>query len=197
MEVNTIMSKRPALLVVDLEATCSNDNTVPREEMETIEIGAVLCDPVSFRPIREFQTFVRPVRHWLLTPFCTELTTITQQDVAKAPLFPAAIAALTAFATENGEPLPIFCSWGAYDGKQFDQDARYHRIPPPFSEHRINLKQAFADVEGHLMGNRSALKRVGLRPDGIYHRGIDDARNIAKLLPWTVGQERLPVRNRR
>ena len=31
-------------LIVDLEATCSNDGSIPREEMEIIEIGAVMLN---------------------------------------------------------------------------------------------------------------------------------------------------------
>jgi inhibitor of KinA sporulation pathway (predicted exonuclease) len=33
----------------------------------------------------------------------------------------------------------------------------------------------------------AALRRVGLPLRGTHHRGIDDARNIARLLPWIVG----------
>jgi len=35
-------------VIVDLEATCSRDATVPREEMEIIEIGAVMVDARTF-----------------------------------------------------------------------------------------------------------------------------------------------------
>ncbi len=38
-------------LVIDLEATCCNDGQFPREEMEIIEIGAVIADGKSFQPI--------------------------------------------------------------------------------------------------------------------------------------------------
>jgi inhibitor of KinA sporulation pathway (predicted exonuclease) len=31
-----------------------------------------------------------------------------------------------------------------------------------------------------------ALQMVGLPLDGSHHRGLDDARNIAKLLPWSL-----------
>jgi len=76
------------LLVVDLEATCSDDGSVPKHEMEIIEIGAVLVESAGLRPVAEFQSFVRPGLHPRLTPFCTELTTIRQSDVDDAPLFP-------------------------------------------------------------------------------------------------------------
>ena len=37
-----------------------------------------------------------------------------------------------------------------------------------------------------------ALRRVGLTLQGTHHRGIDDARNIARLLPWSLGRIAAP-----
>ncbi len=62
--------------------------------METIEIGAVLVRATTLAVEAESQTFVRPVRHPVLTPFCTELTGITQAMLADAPAFPEAMEAL-------------------------------------------------------------------------------------------------------
>jgi hypothetical protein len=81
-------------LIVDLEATCSDDGSVLRHEMEIIEIGAVLQNAKTFEIESQFQTFVRPVRHPRLTAFCTELTGIRQDMVAAAPLFPEALESL-------------------------------------------------------------------------------------------------------
>lgn len=175
-------------LVVDLEATCCNRNSIPREESEIIEIGAVLVEGTSLRPVAEFQTFVRPVVHPALTPFCTELTTITQADVDPAPTFPAAAARLAAFGAGA-----LFCSWGAYDRNQLEADARRHRIASPLGPEHLNVKERFAQAEGNRKrGNREALARCGLVATGTHHRGIDDARNIARLLPFALGRVPLP-----
>jgi inhibitor of KinA sporulation pathway (predicted exonuclease) len=32
------------------------------------------------------------------------------------------------------------------------------------------------------------LRKIGLEPIGTPHRGIDDARNIARLLPYLLGR---------
>lgn len=64
-------------LVIDLEATTSDDGSLPPEQMETIEIGAVLVDAQTLAVVDEYQSFVRPVRHPRLLPFCTKLTSIT------------------------------------------------------------------------------------------------------------------------
>ncbi|MEZ4464729.1 MAG: 3'-5' exonuclease [bacterium] len=179
-------------LVIDLEATCDDGGLVPRDQMEIIEIGAVLVDAATLTPQASFQTFVRPVRHPVLTPFCRALTSIEQAQVDDAPGFPEALAALAAFM--GAGPPPLFCSWGRYDRGQFELDARFHGVALPFGGDHLNLKQAFSDRLGSrkLFGMHRALARVGLPLIGTHHRGIDDARNIATLLPFCVGACPLP-----
>jgi inhibitor of KinA sporulation pathway (predicted exonuclease) len=175
-------------LVVDLEATCDDQGAVPRAESEIIEIGAVLVDGETLATIEEFQTFVRPIVHPTLTPFCTELTTITQTDVAGAPTFPEVAPELATFGAGA-----LFCSWGNYDRNQLAMDAERHGIAMPLPGKHVNLKDVFSRVlGGRKRGNRNALARVGLTATGTHHRGIDDARNIARLLPFMLGRAPIP-----
>lgn len=174
------MNLPPYLLVIDLEATCDETPTIPRHEREIIEIGAVLVRTQDLVIDSEFQTFVRPIVHPKLTPFCTQLTTIAQGDVDHAPTFPDAIAALTRFIAGRDA---LFCSWGEYDRNQFELDAARHRTALPFRERHLNLKWMF---RGKGVGD--AFRRLGLAFEGTQHRGIDDARNIARLLPWILGR---------
>lgn len=173
-------------LVIDLEATCDDGGRMPSRQMETIEVGAVLVDAATLTPAGEFQSFVRPVRHPALTPFCTRLTTITQAQVDRAPRFPEALAALRRFLAGRDA---LFCSWGRYDKSQLEQDARHHGVALPFGGRHLNLKERFSQRlgESRRYGMAGALARVGLALEGTHHRGIDDARNIARLLPWIVG----------
>ncbi len=182
-------------VVIDLEATCSDDNSLPREQTEIIEIGAVLADATTLQPVREFQTFVRPVRHRVLTPFCTQLTTITQDLVDTAPRFPEALAALRTF-LQGTEAL--FCSWGNYDRNQFQRDARFHGVVLPFGERHLNLKEEFSRQreDSGRYGVGAALRVLGLQFEGTAHRGIDDARNITRMLPWILGRAPMPRRTR-
>ena len=173
-------------LVIDLEATCDNGGLVPKHEMETIEIGAVLVDGQTLSPIDEFQTFIRPVRHPQLTPFCQALTSIRQPMVSQAPSFEEAMEDLSSFLTEQDA---LFCSWGAYDKNQLRQDAAYHGVKLPLSSQHLNLKELFSRRLGtkRRFGMAGALRKLGLPLVGTHHRGIDDARNIARLLPFCVG----------
>lgn len=179
----------PFYLVIDLEATCDEDHRIPRAQTEIIEIGAVLAGGDTLTPADEFSTFVRPVVHRKITPFCTRLTSITQADVDAAPNFREAIAQLTRFI--GGRDV-LFCSWGDYDHDQFARDAARHGVKLPFGPGHLNLKRRFSEQLGEARpyGMAGALRRVGLRLQGTHHRGIDDARNITRLLPWILGRAR-------
>jgi 3'-5' exoribonuclease 1 len=181
------------LLVVDLEATCDDTGRIPRFEMETIEIGAVLLDTANphtiVEKVAELATFVRPVRHPILSVFCKSLTTINQSDVERAPKFPEALAMVRELITKHGGPTEVlFSSWGDYDRNQFLQDARFHRISLPFGPNHLNLKKRFSETFNitKKLGMSQALARVNLKPEGTHHRGIDDARNIARLVPFLL-----------
>lgn len=176
-------------LVIDLEATCDTEKRIRTNQMEIIEIGSVLVDAETLVPVAEHQTFVKPVRHPVLTEFCKQLTTIKQADVDDAPGFPEAIASLRRFI--DGRDV-LFCSWGDYDRRQFEQDAAFHRVALPFGGRHLNVKKEFSKHLGveKRYGMAGALERIGFELQGTHHRGIDDARNIARLLPWALGRER-------
>ena len=74
-------------IIFDLEATCQEGKRITPQEI--IEIGAVAI--VDGKKQSTFQTFIQPVAHPKLTDFCTQLTSITQEDVDSAPTYPDAI----------------------------------------------------------------------------------------------------------
>ncbi len=175
------------ILVIDLEATCDDGGVLPPADMEIIEIGAVWASP-NGSPHECFQTFVQPVLNPQLTPFCRELTRIRQEDVTAAPRFPQAAAALAKFAALHAGGQRLWGSWGRYDLTQFGRDCARHGVVDPLAgfEH-LNLKRSFAQARGiKEVGMAQALQLVGLALEGTHHRGLDDARNIARLLPWCL-----------
>lgn len=173
-------------LVIDFEATCCDRGTVPRHAMEIIEFGVVMTD-ADFRIVDEFQSFVRPVRYPQLTPFCTQLTSIHQRDVDAAPTFPECVDAFKTWLYRYRDF--AFCSWGDYDRNQLQQDCDFHRIPNPISAPHLNVKRLFSERQGlkKKYGLAEAIARAGQSFSGTHHRGIDDARNIARLLPYAFG----------
>jgi inhibitor of KinA sporulation pathway (predicted exonuclease) len=179
------------ILVIDFEATCDEGGTIPPEQMEIIEIGAVWATAKG-KVLDEFQTFVRPMLRPHLTPFCRQLTSIQQTDVDAAEMFPTAAAALSRFAQRHQGAGATWGSWGQYDFKQLARDCERHSIANPLAAFQhVNLKSQFAKRRFAKSGKKfrevgmaKALQLVGLPLDGEHHRGIDDARNIARLLPW-------------
>ena len=169
-------------LIIDLEATCSDDGSLPRQEMEIIEIGAVIQDSQTYEIVSEFQVFVQPVRHPILTNFCTELTGITQSDVADAASFPQAMEQMKQWMYAFNDAL--FCSWGNYDQTQFQQDCQFHGVPWPFRSGHMNLKAEYSSTLGKRkkLGVAEALRGLGMKFEGSHHRGLDDARNIARIV---------------
>lgn len=119
-------------LVVDLEATCSDDESVPRGEMEIIEIGAVMADHRTLQPLGEFQAFVKPVRHPRLTHFCRQLTTIEQRDVDEAESFPTVLARFVVWANDFGSYL--FGSWGTTTASSSNGTADITASPTPSTD---------------------------------------------------------------
>ncbi len=178
-------------LIVDLEATCCDKQSIARREMETIEIGAVIVEARNLTKVDEFSVFIKPVRNPLLTNFCTELTSITQNDVEIAQCFSKAIKVFKKwlYKYENF----IFCSWGDYDKYQILQDCEYHKISYPIGSEHINIKKLFSTAQGlkKKLGMAGALKAAGLALNGTHHRGLDDAKNMARLMPYILGRKHI------
>lgn len=184
-------------LVIDLEATCfdatsidqrySNDVPISREDMEIIEIGAVWSSQ-SGAILDKFQVFVRPVIHPNLNTFCLDLTTISQKDIDNADTFPAAAEKLREFAGIHQNP-EFWGSWGKYDITQLEMDSLRHGIEMPINLPHVNLKRQFAKLNkiGKEVGIKRALSMAKLPWTGTHHRALDDAINIASLLPWCLG----------
>ncbi|WP_353936144.1 3'-5' exonuclease [uncultured Herbaspirillum sp.] len=174
--------------MVDLEATCADDGSISAEEMEIIEIGACWATEEGV-VLHRFQHFVRPLERPVLTSFCMALTGISQRDVDQASLFPVAAGALSEFASQFSEPGATWLSWGAYDMKQIAREVARHGVAQPLSIPHQNGKKMFAKVQriGKEVGMAKACELAKIPMEGLHHRGLDDAINIASLMPWILG----------
>lgn len=176
------------VLVIDPEATCCDQDSVPQQEMEVIQIGAVLAT-LSGEVLGEWSSHVRPIRHPVLTEFCMQLTGISQFDVDAADTFPAVIARLVKWMEDSCNAVDCWASWGAYDHHQLQQDLAFHGVPWCLPSTHLNLKAVFAK---HFRLKRrpalsAALALVGLEFSGTPHNALDDASNAAKLLRYMRG----------
>eukprot|EP00727_Mastigamoeba_balamuthi_P013398 m51a1_g8681 hypothetical protein (545) ;mRNA; f:181278-182985 len=182
-------------LVIDFEANCENGTRLRPQEI--IEFPTVVVDAASLEVQRatEFHAYVRPTVHARLTPFCTELTGIEQRDVDGGVTIDEALRlharwmAERGFLDERGAHTArsfVVVTCGDWDlGTCLPAELRHKglRAPAYLRYGWLNVKTAFARATGKRgTGMAGMLRELGLELDGRHHSGIDDARNIAKIV---------------
>lgn len=181
------------LNVVDVEATCWDGQPPPGQVSEIIEIGLTVVDLGAGRRLAKHRLLVRPARSEV-SPFCTELTGLTQAEVDSGLPFAEACRVLAAEHRTGSLP---WASWGDYDRDQFTRQCRATGAQYPFGQRHTNAKVAFTASYGlrRRPGMAQALEVAGLPLEGRHHRGDDDAWNIAALVlelagrgDWAAGQ---------
>jgi len=181
-------------VVLDFEATCDRGKAPYPQEI--IEYPSVLLSGETFEVLDEFRSFVRPQHNPVLSPFCLELTGITQDQVNGANLFPAVLADHLAWLRGNNLRLSpedsgasfAFILCGDWDLlKMFPSQCRacdppVDHVPHAFRQW-VNIKKHFAAWRGvrKTSGMAGMLRKLGLELTGRHHSGIDDCRNIAKI----------------
>ncbi|WP_420708342.1 exonuclease domain-containing protein [Streptomyces sp. CNS654] len=182
------MGERDAYLlnVVDVEATCWEGQPPPGQVSEIIEIGLTVVDLRAGERLAKHRLLVRPARS-KVSPFCTELTGLTQAEVDAGLPFAEACRVLAA---EHRTGLLPWASWGDYDRNQFTRQCRATGTAYPFGQRHTNAKIAFTASYGlrRRPGMAQALETAGLPLEGRHHRGEDDAWNIAALVLDLVGR---------
>ena len=177
----------PHWLVIDLEAT-TDDGGWPLEEMEVIEIGASVVTRAG-REVDHFQRFIRPQRRPLLTPFCRQLTRITQANIDTGAPMTVVWEQLERWLGQHLPKLEGWASWGDYDRKQLEQEWRKKQLGSALLQlPHMNLKQQFAQARQlkRALGLNSALQLAGMQFSGQQQRALEDARNTARLLPLVL-----------
>lgn len=188
------------ILVVDLEATCWDASTPEGASqsihtMEIIEIGCALSN--QHGTVLDTRSFmVRPQRQPVLSEYCIELTHITQAMVDNAPPLADAVVQMNAWLNDVAADA-LWCSWGNYDLNQLTAQCALNSAGSQLlSLPHLNLKKLWRRTtrQRKKTSLAHALAHHELEFDGQPHRGVDDARNIARLLPfldWSLLDELL------
>ncbi len=177
------------LCVLDFEATCWDSN--PRlDRQEIIEFPSVLYELTSLGEVKfvgEFSKYVKPILEPVLSNFCIELTGITQEQVNKSQpieiVYKEHYQWLTSNVPEKSEIYIITC--GAWDLKtMLPKEVKNKKLPyPQVYKRYINIKAEFEYFYKKKAGGMGGmLNFLGLRLEGRHHSGIDDTKNIAKIL---------------
>lgn len=173
--------KLDQIVIVDLEATCWPATPPPGQEQEIIEIGVCLLEIGSGQRYKKQSILVRPERS-TLSPFCTQLTTLTQEQVEQDGIpFAQAVERLV---SDYAPYDRTWASYGDFDRILFQRQCTQRGVRYPFGRTHLNIKNLLA-ISLNLpyeIGLDQALDRFSLTLEGTHHRGDDDAWNIAALL---------------
>jgi inhibitor of KinA sporulation pathway (predicted exonuclease) len=187
-----LASRLDQLIVIDIEATCWDDVPPEGQEAEIIEIGVCAVDIETGLRLSKQSILVKPERSEV-SPFCTELTTLTQVQVAGGVSFAHACQILRRkYRTVDR----AWASYGDYDRRQFEKQCAARNIRFPFGATHINVKNLLAVFRGlhNELGLVDALNLMHLPLEGTLHRGVDDAWNTALILSELILQQRRDLR---
>lgn len=172
--------KLDAVLVVDVEATCWQGAIPEGQTSEIIEIGVCVL-PIASGDRQDRESLLVKPTHSTVSAFCTELTTLTQEQVDQGVSFQEACDTLRQKYLSRQR---VWASFGDYDRTLFEKQCADFGVPYPFGARHINVKTLFALVHAlpDEVGMAQALRLLNLPHEGVHHRGVDDAVNIARLL---------------
>ena len=178
-------------LVLDVEETCWEGDPPVGMAPEIIEIGVAELDLRELVVLREASLLVRPVRS-VVSDSCTRLTGHTADDLRRKGRPIAEV--LRTFSKNFGPSKKVLMSWGD-DWKELARDAELAGVTNPFPREAFqNIGQMFTLLSGSKtrLGLTAALEAAELGFDGVPHRGVDDARNTARLyVHYAAGFRRL------
>ena len=149
-------------------------------QTEIIEIGLCTLEIETGKRLIKRSMLVRPERS-TVSEFCTQLTTLTQEQVEHGMPFKRACQILRKHYDSRAR---VWASYGDFDRRQFETQCAEQGIPYPFGRNYINIKTLFALMHNlpHEVGMDKALQIAGLPLEGTHHRGHDDAWNIAAIM---------------
>lgn len=193
--------------VVDFECTCDRirsqsqgNGQEPEWVHEIIEFPLVLVDTVNLEPVDEFHAYIRPTERPVLTHFCKTLTGISQDTVDAAVTLEVALEQFAVWLAERqlgapGDPGAQFTIALATDGPWdivnfLAPECERKGLPfPTCAKHWIDARAAFA--EWHQIKQLNVQKMLewsGMVFEGRPHSGIDDTRNIARIVIHLLSQ---------
>lgn len=167
-------------IIFDLEATCWLGRP-PQGITEIIEIGAVKYNGYG-EDLGSFNKFIKPTVNPTLSPFCTKLTSITQDNVDRAKTFDRVIEDFMDWIDIYSDDY-LLCSWGKFDKTLLSNDCILHKQETEWLEPHIDVKKQFHKYKKskNEYGLKKSLRLEGMEFEGIQHRAISDAENLGKI----------------
>lgn len=172
--------------VIDFECTCWQAGDEEKKAHEIIEFPAVFMNSKTLEIEFEFHEYVRPTENPILTPFCVELTGISQATVDAADDLEAVLSTFDDFLKENKIDSFTACTDGPWDFSQFlaPEVTRKSLAVPKWARKWIDIRRRFQYTFQltKWIGVSDMLVLLNMEFEGREHSGIDDARNIARIV---------------
>lgn len=173
------------ICVLDFEATCLDD--IDDFPHEIIEFPIVLLNCNTLEIEDEFHAYCRPIYNPKLSEFCTSLTGITQETVDKAKPFTEVLEDVLKWLEKNKLGTEFTYAFAADCDADFRDfmsiQCALSNIPRPrFSNRWINIKKHFSNAYKMRRNLAGMLRELHMIFEGSPHSGIDDARNITRVV---------------
>lgn len=178
-------------IVLDFEANCSARDA---RDHEVIEFPAQMVS-ASGEVLGTFREFVKPTRNPTISEFIHKLTGIAQDDVDKAGTFLEVLARFLDWVDKlsAGRPTTIVTCGGWDLRTMMPQQCQISGIEiPTLFRSWINIKEEFAKhcyrpKRGNPLGMAGMIHAAGMEIEGRHHSGIDDVKNITRILQHMIG----------
>lgn len=184
---------------LDFEATCwEKADQAKWKTQEIIEFPAVLLNAETGIVEAEFQEYLKPIEFNTLSDFCVRLTGITQDVVNKGISIHECIYKFDKWimdvikkqnlefpkTREKSEGNIALCTWTNWDGTCLAKECARKKIrKPTYFCQWIDVRAIFIRFyKHHPKSFGTALEHAGLTFIGKPHSGIDDARNLSRLI---------------
>ena len=179
------------LIVLDLEATSSENENGHQENNNIIQIGAIYLKKIENKKYEitdRFNEIIKP-KDEIISPFIEQLTGITNEAVKEKHHFDHAGIAFQEWAAKNGNIKSTrLCAWGNYfDIPLLRKHYEKFNIKYPFSGTAYDVK-SWTALWLMLSGRRTDKMSVetiaqlmGVKPTGKFHDALVDAETTAKI----------------
>lgn len=168
--------------VLDLELTCWPDGKVPPgQRKEIIEAGLTTIDLSSLTIGKSLSFPVIPTMSEV-SPFCTELTDWTEAKLKRQGMTMKEL--VRRLATKHGAKNRVLVTDSGSEAETFRTQCELMGIDYPFGNETHNVSTMFSMLTKRFenLSLKEKLRLLGLEFEGRPHSGVDDSRNIARLL---------------
>jgi len=151
---------------------------------EIIQIGAIKLDS-EWNTIASFNRYVLPTIYTVVSPFITELTGITTEQLKDKEKFPNVYNAFCEFI--GGDADTVFCTWGKADIRELFRNAAYHKLKQQLlPKQYINL-QPYASLHfklshKQLLKLQSTVEALEIPLTRPFHDALHDAYYTAEIM---------------